>query len=213
MTEKAQDTATRMDVIEDIPWRYSRIPEDQEQLIADLAARHPGLRFTTGFTSCTPMIAEGRIGRRYFHFRFRWDCASLQVGFPENRTSARDRRRALRTLRRRVEPVGEWTDDNWTNGFMELLARNDLRKGNRRIDAYPSRLTAQAAIGGVTGEAYAGFLPPEKAAEIFSELVDRLEPASRRPGRHIRGLMRGSRTAPMYGTRNVITKHARKKNR
>lgn len=211
MTEQTQDAATRMEPmsgIQDLPRRRSRIPEGQEQLLADLAARHPGLRFTTGFISHTPMIAEGRIGRRYFHFRFRYDCASLEVGFPENRTNARDRRRALRTLRRHVEPAGDWTD-----GFMMLIARNDLRKRNRLIDGYPSRLTAQAAVGDVTGEWYAGSLPPEKAAEVFSQLVDLLKPASRRPGRHIHGLMRGSRTMPTYGTKTVITKHPRKKNR
>lgn len=184
--------------------RRTRIPDDQLELIERLTAARPGLRFDTGFVGIVPMTASGRIGRRYFHFRFRYDHASLRIGSPDVRFVSRDRHRNLRILRR----------NNVRTSLRASIARDALN-GGHGLEKYPSRVVMQSSTGPVTGDPYAGSIPVEQAAALFEQLLASLEPATQKVvrRRHIRRIMRGG-SAPMHRQRIVITKHPRKqKNR
>lgn len=192
-----------------------RTPEGQRGLIAELSSRHPGLRFDTAFISQAPMTAEGRYGRRYFHFRFRYDTATLRLGKQDSRRDRSELRRALRKLRR---SQGEPSVDDLGAWFRYNDARNTLRRRGRNVlGQYPDRVSAVAGIGNVTGERYCGDLPPEQAAELFEELLSGLQPvtpdalSTRR--RHLQGILNGSRTRSMHPHRIAITKHSRRKKR
>lgn len=178
------------------------IPNDQLELIARLTAARPGLRFDTGFIGAVPMTASGRIGRRYFHFRFRYDCASLHVGSPDLRYLNRDRHRNLRILRR----------DDDRSSLSSTIARSSLKRESG-LEKYPSKVIMESSTGPVTGDPYAGTIPAEQAAELFEQLLAALEPSDGRHlrRRHIRRIIRGGVTAPMNRQRIVITKHTRKR--
>lgn len=89
-------------------WIHPSHLETVERLEAKYAEH--GLRFDSGFAGSVPVQASGRIGRRYFYFRFRHDSAPLSIGSPDHGRNAahakRDRRRSLRTLRRKQEYPG-----------------------------------------------------------------------------------------------------------
>jgi hypothetical protein len=178
------------------------VPEEQEELIASLTERYPdqSIRFDTGFVGSVPVQCSGRIGRRYFYFRYRHDCASLTNGSADLRRDAsrakHARRKSLRALRRGVS-------DDWFGSF---FIHSSLRR-NTALDRHPSEATWFAVINDVTGEEYAGCLEPEEAAEFFVQLMAslvRVPPRRREPS--YKALRRGSSTWPMEPHRQVITK-------
>lgn len=180
---------------------YRNVPDAQEQLIALLTDKYAarGIRFDTGFVGSVPVQCSGRIGRRYFYFRFRSDSASLTVGSADHRRDASHakhaRRKALRKLRRGVS-------DDWF-GFM---AKGDLKR-DTRLDRHPSNAVWYATINDVTGEQYAGGLEPEECAEIFIQLMDRLAPVPpRRDAKIFRAWNSRSYTPPMDHAPGVIRK-------
>lgn len=180
---------------------YRNAPDDQEELIGSLTERYAdrAIRFDAGFVGGIPECC-GRIGRRYFYFRFRGDSASLTVGSADHRRFASQakaaRRNSLRQLRRGVDE----------NGFGSFMVRRDLRRENP-LNRHPSRAVWYAVINDVTGEPYAGILDPEEAAELFVQLMDSLKllPRSQRLPEY-RPLRRGSSTMPLEPHRHVITK-------
>lgn len=180
---------------------YRNVPEAQEELIALLTDRYAarGIRFDTGFVGSVPVQCSGRVGRRYFYFRFRHDSASLTIGSADHRRDASHakhaRRKALRKLRRGVS-------DDWF-GFM---ARNDLKR-DTRLERHPSNAVWYATVNDVTGEPYAGDLEPEECAEIFAQLMDRLTPVPPSPAAKIfRAWNSRSYTPPMDHAPGVIRK-------
>lgn len=153
---------------------HRNIHPTHEAVVARLEAKyaHLGIRFYQGFAGSVPVQAYGRIGRRFFYFRFRGDCASLTIGSPDRRGDAARykarRRKALRTLRRK--------DDS---GFLGLYgARRDLRRGTGQ-EWYPSIPVRYASISDVTGDPYNGFLETEEAEALFVQLMETLGPARR----------------------------------
>ncbi|QOD05662.1 hypothetical protein [Pseudarthrobacter sp. BIM B-2242] len=166
---------------------------------------HLGVRFYQGFAGSVPVQAYGRIGRRFFYFRFRGDCASLTIGSPDRRGDAArykaQRVKALRTLRRK--------DDS---GFFGLYgALRDLRRGTGQ-EWYPSIPVRYAVINDVTGERYAGCLEQDEAEALFVRLMEDLGPARKqtRVGRHYRLIARGQRSWPMNSS-GVIQKPSKRR--
>lgn len=183
--------------------RYARIPESQRDMLLQLEEKYPGLRFDTGFLGSVPVQAEGRLGARWFYFRFRYDHASLIVGSPDRRAGSgqkkRARRKALRTLRRSTS----------LDMFDKFLAEQDLKPGRDGLEHYPQYLTRFAGISGVTGERYAGSLEDDEAAALFSELMDSLTDvtkADRPTGFRNLARTRRGRTKPSTSGLHVITK-------
>lgn len=181
---------------------HRNIRPEQEDLIAALTERYADqkIRFDTGFNGSVPVQACGRIGRQYFYFRFRGDSASLTIGSADHRRAAsrakHARRLALRKLRR------SQVDD----GFFGFLTTRDLRR-DTSMDRHPSRAAWYAAINDVTGERYAGDLEQEESAELFIELMSRLQRVGPEPKFHkFRAMRRGSYTPPMPEHRTVIRK-------
>lgn len=182
---------------------HRQIRPEQEDLIAGLTERYAAqkIRFDTSFNGSIPIQACGRIGRRFFYFRYRGDSASLTIGAADHRGSAsrarESRRRALRTLRR-----GQGGDSLY--GF---LIQRDLRRDDS-MDRHPSRPVWYAVINDVTGDPYNGCLEQEEAAELFVELMDRLQLVLARKtwNRSFAALRRGSYTPPMPEHRIVIRK-------
>lgn len=184
---------------------YRNVPESQEGIIAALTERYAGqrIRFDTGFVGSVPVQASGRIGRRFFYFRFRGDYASLTIGSRNRREDGshfkRDRTRALRTLRRLKgdqDPMDLWL----------YVAQRDLKR-NTTLDRHPNLVVWHAGISDVTGEPYNGFLEPEEAAELFIRLMDGLEPCTwRRPHWKLKAMMRGSYTLPSNYKQGIIRK-------
>ncbi|HEX9088885.1 MAG TPA: hypothetical protein VF867_15310 [Arthrobacter sp.] len=188
---------------------YRNIPPSQEDLIASLTARYAdqGIRFDTGFVGSVPVQCSGRIGRRFFYFRFRGDTTSLAIGNRDSRQDAgrakRKRRHALRALRR-----GTASD---AFGFGDFFIRRDLRR-DTSLDRHPSRLVRYAVIHDVTGEQYNGSLEDDEAAELFVRLMAQLEPVTRqRDFRSYKAYRRGSSTYPMDPHEHVITKPAQRR--
>jgi hypothetical protein len=186
---------------------YRNVPESQEDLIASLTERYAGhsIRFDTGFVGSVPVQASGRIGRRFFYFRFRGDCASLTVGSRNRREDGsfyrRDRTKALRKLRR-----GQ--DDGWGGYFLKQQLRRDTS-----MDRYPSAPVRYAVTPDVTGEQWAGSLEPDEAAALFVRLMDSLEPCAwRRPtAGTFRALIRGSYTMPSNYKQGIIRKPSKRR--
>lgn len=181
---------------------YRNVRPEQDDVIAALTERYAeqGIRFDTGFVGSIPVQACGRIGRRFFYFRFRGDTASLTIGSPDHRRDAsrakHARRTALRKLRR-----GQ-TDD----GFGGFMVTRDLRR-DTGLDRHPSRAVWYAVQHDVTGERYSGELETEEAAELFIDLMSRLQPAGPEPKWHkFAAMRRGSYTPPMPEHRRVIRK-------
>lgn len=189
--------------------KHTRIHPSHAPVVARLEDKyaHLGLRFDTGFAGSVPVQAGGRIGRRFFYFRFRGDTASLTIGSPERgreATQRKDRRvKALRTLRR--------GDDS---GFFGLHgARMDLRRGDKWTDRYPSAPVRYAVINDVTGERYNGALEQDEAEALFVQLMDALVPA-RKPVMgwpQFRLTSKGQRSFPMEHTRGVIAKASKRR--
>lgn len=186
---------------------HRNIHPSHEAVVARLEAKyaHLGLRFYYGFGGSVPVQAWGRIGRRFFYFRFRGDCASLTIGSPDRRGDAaryKARRvKALRTLRRK--------DDS---GFFGLFgAERDLRR-DKGQEWYPSIPVRYAVINDVTGERYAGFLEQDEAEALFIRLMEDLVPARRtpRPGRYYRLVVKGQRSWPMDSS-GVIRKPSKRR--
>lgn len=184
--------------------RYSQLPESQLEMLLRLEENYPGLRFDSGFLGSVPVQAEGRLGSRWFFFRFRYDHASLVVGSPDSRTANGQRKRArikaLRKLRRNAV-----MDD-----FSRFLALRDLQPGADGLEHFPSHRIRAAGISDVTGEPYAGTLEPEEAASLFSRLMKELQPAPKRSGpigrRSLGKSLRG-RTRASVSCRHVISKN------
>jgi hypothetical protein len=181
------------------------IHPSHQEAVDRLEARYAqhGLRFDSGFAGALPVQASGRIGRRFFYFRFRHDSASLSVGSPDHRRNAsyakRDRRRALRTLRRKGAPL---------DTFDRFLAQRSLTP-DRGLSRHPSILVRYAVINDVTGEEYAGTLEQAQAEQLFVRLFDDLKPVQYRPPfRKLKALSRGSYTPPMETGKNVIRKRS-----
>jgi hypothetical protein len=187
---------------------YRNVLSDQEELIAALTERYASqnIRFDTGFVGSIPVQASGRIGRQYFYFRFRGDCASLTLGTADLRRSAsrakHSRRKALRKLRR----------DKVDASFMGFLTKRDLHR-DTSLDRHPSRAVWYAVINDVTGDQWAGELEPEEAAELFVQLMDRLQrvPPRKTRSRSIAALRRGSYTPPSDWRQDVICKPSKKR--
>ncbi|MBG0738928.1 hypothetical protein IV500_05760 [Paeniglutamicibacter antarcticus] len=180
---------------------YRNVRPEQEDLIATLTARYADqkIRFDTGFYGNIPVQACGRIGRRYFYFRFRGDSASLTIGAADLRGAAsrakHSRRLALRKLRR------SQIDD----GFFGFLIQSDLRR-DTSMDRHPSRALWYAVLNDVTGERYAGNLAQEEAAELFIDLMGQLQPAATELKFHkLRAARRGP-TAPSDWKQGIIRK-------
>ena len=180
---------------------YRNIPSDQAELIALLADRYAprSIRFDSGFVGSVPVQCYGRIGRRYFYFRFRGDSASLTIGSADHRRDASHakhaRRRALRQLRR--------GDDDGFGGFM---AQSELKR-DKGLDRHPSRAVWYAAMHDVTGERYAGSLDAEESAELFVQLMDQLRLVGPEPRfRMFKFGRRGPYTAPSGWTQGIIRK-------
>lgn len=188
---------------------YRNVPDAQEDLIAALTRYADlGIRFDTGFVGSVPVQASGRIGRRFFYFRFRGDTASLTIGSRDRRQDAshakRDRTKALRQLRRGVKDDGLFGD--W---FVKKQLRRD-----KSLDRHPSAVIRYAVINDVTGEQWAGSLEPEEAAELFIRLMNSLEPATRPGKRFFRkwpAMRRGTYTPSPGWSKNVIRKASAKR--
>ena len=152
---------------------YRNIHPDHAGIVAELEERfaHLRLRMDSGFVGSVPVQCTGRIGRRYFYFRFRGDCASLTVGSADLHGDAsrakHARRRALRALRRGTDQDGL---------FGDRFFRRDLKQ-DKGLGRHPSRAAWYAVRNDVTGEQWAGALEQEEAAELFSELLNDLKPA------------------------------------
>lgn len=182
--------------------RYN-IPDSQAALIAELEAKYADrkIRFDTGFVGSVPVQASGRIGSRYFYFRFRHDSASLKVGSPERkRDSGRDktkRRKARRALRRGA-----------VDGIMGFIARRDLRRGDDVLDTFPSHVLRYAVNNDVTGDEYNGSLAAKEALDLFVQLMGMLHDVPPNPARNscIKQIVSGSWTAPMPKRRSMIRK-------
>lgn len=188
---------------------YRNVPETQEAVIAALTQRYAdqGIRFDTGFLGSVPVQASGRIGRRFFYFRFRGDHASLTIGSRNRRADGsyfkRDRTKALRTLRR-------WKDDGDPIGFARFIAERNLKR-NTTLDRHPNRIVRYAGISDVTGEPYNGFLETNEAAELFIRLMDGLEPYNwRRPHWKLKAMLRGSYTLPSNHRQGIIRKPSKR---
>lgn len=184
---------------------YRNVPEAQEDLIASLTERyaHRGIRFDTGFVGSVPVQCSGRIGRRYFYFRFRGDSASLTIGSADHR---RDASRAKHARRKSLRQLRRGGQIDWFGGFM---VKQDLKR-NMGLYRHPSEVVWYAVINDVTGEEYAGSLEPGEAAELFVQLMAdlvRVPPHRRFPD--FKALRRGSSTWPMDPHRHVITKPAK----
>lgn len=185
------------------PKLYRQIRPEQEGLIAGLTERYAAekIRFDTSFNGSIPVQACGRIGRQFFYFRFRSDSASLVLGKADRCRSASQakhaRRKALRTLRRGNEAEGPWGS----------MVKKDLKK-DTSLDRHPSCPVWYAVIYGVTGEPYAGALEAEESAELFVELMNRLEPVPQRKSlvHKFRAMRRGSYTPPSRWTQGIIRK-------
>lgn len=181
---------------------HPNIRPEQEDLIAALTERYAAqrIRFDTSFNGSIPVQACGRIGRQFFYFRFRGDSASLTLGKPDHRRSSsrakHARRKALRTLRRGKEEPGLW-------GF---LVQKDLKR-DRSLERHPSRAVWYAVINDVTGEQYAGVLEPEESADLFVELMGRLQLLPQRKPL----VRRGSYTMPSDGTPGIIRKPSKRR--
>jgi hypothetical protein len=184
---------------------HTRIHPSHAAVVARLEEKyaHMGLRFDTGFAGSVPVQASGRIGRRFFYFRFRGDCASLTIGSPDHARDASQRKarriKALRTLRH--------NDDS---GFFGLYgARLDLKRDSG-LARHPSIPVRYAVINDVTGERYNGFLEQDEAEALFVQLMESLVPA-RKPVMgwpQFRLTSKGQRSFPMEHTRGVIAKPA-----
>lgn len=181
---------------------YRNVRPEQEAVIAALTERYAeqNIRFDTGFVGSVPVQACGRIGRRFFYFRFRGDTASLTIGSPDHRRDAsrakHARRKALRQLRR-----GQADD-----GFGGFMLQRDLRR-DTGMDRHPSITAWYAVQNDVTGDRHAGDLELEEAAELFIDLMSRLQPAGPEPKWHkFAAIRRGSYTPPMTEHRTVIRK-------
>lgn len=148
---------------------YRNIPASQDELIALLTDRYAtrGIRFDSGFVGSVPVQCCGRIGRRYFYFRFRGDTASLTIGSADHRRDASQAKHARRKSLRQLRRGGEI---DWFGGFM---VKQDLKR-DKGMDRHPSRAVWYAVINDVTGERYAGDLEPEESAELFGQLMDLL---------------------------------------
>ena len=188
---------------------YRNVPESHKDVIASLTERYAGqgIRFDTGFVGSVPVQASGRIGRRFFYFRFRGDCASLTIGSRNRREDGsfykRDRTKALRTLRR-------WADDGDPFSLERFIAERNLKR-NATLDRHPSVPVRYAVINDVTGEPYNGFLEPEEAAELFARLMDSLQPCTHRPQyRKLRAMIRGSYTPPSRYSQGIIRKPSKR---
>lgn len=161
---------------------------------------HLRLRFDTGFAGSVPVQASGRIGRRYFYFRFRGDTATLTIGSPDlRRTRGQEKRQRVKALRalRRLK-----SDDIMDRFWAELGL-----KPNVFSDRYPSVPVRWAAITDVTGERYAGSLEQDEAEALFSRLMTDLTPAKPTlDPRHAKAVWKGRRTVPTGPHRHVISK-------
>ena len=183
---------------------HRSIHPDNQGTVDALEARyaHLGLRFDTGFEGSWPVQASGRIGRRFFYFRFKYDTATLTVGSPDRRRDAGYHRlqrvKALRATRRfNGSPI----DRFWA----ELGLRPTLH-----LDRHPSIKVRSAAVHDVTGDEYAHVLDGEMTEELFGKLVDGLKPdVYQNVGGHLKGIIRGSRTSPLPPHRHVISKKSR----
>jgi hypothetical protein len=182
---------------------YRNVRPEQEALIGALTERYASqkIRFDTGFVGSVPVQACGRIGRQFFYFRFRGDSASLTLGTADLRGSAsrakHARRKALRELRR-----GKLDD-----GFMGFMLQRNLRR-DTSLDRHPSEAVWYAVINDVTGDEWAGALEPDEAADLFVQLMDRLQLVpKRRPGNHsFAAMRRGSYTPPSDWQQGIIRK-------
>jgi hypothetical protein len=112
------------------------------------------------------------------------------------------RRKALRQLRR----------DQADDGFMGFMLKRDLRR-DTSLDRRPSRAVWYAVINDVTGNQWAGELEPEEAAELFVELMDRLQlvPKQRQGSRSFAALRRGSYTPPSDWKQGIIVKPSKRR--
>lgn len=187
--------------------RYTQIPETQKPALKELEQMYPGLRFDTGFLGSVPVQAQGKLGSRWFYFRFRYDCASLTVGSPdtmrENGRLERSRRKARRKLRRQV-PM----DD-----FDRLLLLQDLEPGFNRLEHFPQHQVRASCLSDVTGERYAGSLEDEEAVQLFAALMDTLQPVpppAEPMGPRFFCRSRRGRTPRSETGRHVITKIRKK---
>lgn len=188
-----------------------RIRHEQEPLIAGLEVKYQriGLRFDSGFGGSSPVQANGRIGRRYFYFRFRHDHASLTVGHPDLRGMAgRDRRN--RYKHRRAVRRGRY--ERWSFDYRIALMNLNTRRDSV-LARHPSNEVAYASISGVTGDPYAGTLTPEEAAVLFERLMADLKPVDPRLRcfRNGRKVFQRSSTIPMPEHRVVIVKPSKRR--
>lgn len=188
-----------------------RIRHEQEPLIVELEARHQGigLRFESGFHGFVPVQANGRIGRRYFYFRFRQDCASLTVGHPDLRGMAgRDRRN--RYKHRRAMRRGRY--ERWSFDYRIALMNLNTRRDSV-LARHPSNEVAYASVSGVAGDPYAGTLAPEEAAVLFERLLAGLKPVDPRirSFRNGRKVFKRSSTVPMAEHGVVIVKPSKRR--
>lgn len=186
------------------PRLYLNIRPEQEDLIAALTERYAAqrIRFHTSFNGSIPVQACGRIGRRFFYFRFRGDSASLTLGSADHRGSAsrakHSRRHALRTLRRGL---------SGRRGMWDFMVKQDLKR-DASMDRHPSRAVWYAVLNDVTGDQYAGVLEAEEAAELFIELLGRLErvPPGKSMVHKYPAMRRGSYTLPSEWPQGIIRK-------
>lgn len=188
---------------------YRNVPENQEAIIAELTQRYAdqNIRFDTGFYGAVPVQASGRIGRRFFYFRFRGDHASLTIGSRNRREDGshfkRDRTKALRTLRRLKgdqDPMDLWL----------YVAQRNLKRSTK-LDRHPNIVVRYASINDVTGEPLNGFLDPGAAGDLFVRLMDSLQPSRwRRPHWKLKAMMRGSYTLPSNYKQGIIRKRSKR---
>ena len=179
----------------------------QQAIISALEARyaHLSLRFDNGFDGSSPVRASGRIGRRYFYFRFRHDTASLTVGSPlyysDVGAALDSATRARRRLRRNPD----------MDSFDRYFYLNDVRVKRARIrhNWYPSYRVRASSISSVTGNEHSGSLDDDQAAYLFERLLAILEPCSQ--PRWNTSLPQRSYTLPMAPHRVVIVKKSKRR--
>lgn len=173
-------------------------------MLLELEQAYPGLRFDTGFLGSVPVQAEGRLGNRWFYFRFRYDGASLAVGSPNTRTAHGRKKKAVRRARRQLRrnvPM---------DGLARHMALSTLKAGPDALERHPEYRTRASYIAGVTGDPYAGSLEDAEAGELFSRLMDALQPVPARTepvGKRFFARSRRGRTGRSETGRHVITKN------
>ena len=148
--------------------------EAAERLETKYADR--GLKFTVPFSGMVPVQAFGHIDGNRFYFRFRYDRGMLKIGPVDEEL---DKALAVAEEKRRQEKLAKI---NANDVFSSLgLGREKPAQTGEDDYYYPNRVTTFSSIADYSGEPYLGALTKEMAVDLFSKLVEALEPVESDP--------------------------------